>query len=184
MRRPLEAWDSGTDSLAAPETTWAQGSSTRVLGDCLFQLAWSSPLVCGSGPSSGLGQHHLLHPHPSSWTLRTRASSVQTPSLAWCTAMSYPWIQPSWTCWWPWPKAMSGARSATRSWWTWSVLKWVGNRGGGAPGLGPHSAWLELGGQVAPPSLPSPWTKGFKPCEELGRLGGHGGRGGSTMSHA
>lgn len=64
VRRPLEAWDSGTGSLAAPETTWAQGSSPRVLGDCLFQLAWGSPWVCGSGPPSGLGQHHLLHPPP------------------------------------------------------------------------------------------------------------------------
>ncbi|XP_077618816.1 rhomboid-related protein 1 isoform X3 [Crocuta crocuta] len=32
--------------------------------------------------------------------------------------MSCLWTRPSWTCWWPWPRATSGARSATRSWWT------------------------------------------------------------------
>uniref|UniRef100_A0A2K5V2Z1 Rhomboid-related protein 1 n=1 Tax=Macaca fascicularis TaxID=9541 RepID=A0A2K5V2Z1_MACFA len=54
----------------------------------------------------------------SSWTPRTQASSVRTPSLAWCTAMNCPWTRPSWTCWWPWLRATSRARSATRSWWT------------------------------------------------------------------
>ncbi|XP_057384618.1 rhomboid-related protein 1 isoform X4 [Balaenoptera acutorostrata] len=94
---------------------WAQGPRPRMLGACLSLLTWLSPVVVGPGPSSDLGRRP---PDPSSWTLRTQASSVRTPSLAWCTAMSCPWTRPNWTCWWPWPRATSGARSATRSWWT------------------------------------------------------------------
>lgn len=59
--RPLEAWQPGTSALAAPGTMWAQGPGPRVLGDCLSQLAWPSPLVCGLGPPSGLGRR----PHPT-----------------------------------------------------------------------------------------------------------------------
>lgn len=45
MLEELEAWDPGTGPLVAPGTVAVQRSGPRVLGACLSQLAWPSPVA-------------------------------------------------------------------------------------------------------------------------------------------
>lgn len=127
-----------------PAMAWEQAGSSKTGTDCHQSPAFLASLA----QPCGWGLAHPLLPHHSSWILRIQASSVRTPSLAWYTAMSCPWTPPSWTCWWLWLRATNGARSATRSWWTWSVPWCVGSRGGPQAWSG-TAFWAELGGQAA-----------------------------------
>lgn len=151
MGRPLVSWNPSTSALVALGTMSGHRSLTQGYGRLPLPAGLAQPFGLWARPT--LRPWRVVPPHSSSWTLRTPASSVRTPSLAWCTAMSCPWTQPSWTCWWPWPRATIGARSATRSWWTWSVPQWVGSRGG-VPGLGQYSALARVGWAGSPSSLP------------------------------
>lgn len=102
--------------------------------------------------------------------------------------MSCPWTQPSWTCWWRWPRATSGARSATRSWRTWSVH--CGWAAGVGPGLVRTAPGLEQGGQVAPPPCPAHrgglWTRGraWDPLRSWVDRSGGAALGGSVVVYA
>jgi hypothetical protein len=79
--------------------------------------------------------------------------------------MSCPSILPSWTCWWPWPRATSGARSATRSWWTWSVPRACGQQGQGS-GLGRKSAIARAGWAGDLPHWGGLWGRPRTPGEQ------------------
>lgn len=158
VRRPLEAWDSGTDSLAAPETTWAQG-----VGRLPFPAGLGSPLVCGSGPPSGLGQHHLLHPPPQQLDPENTGFIGADTFTGLVHSHELP-LDPA-----KLDMLVALAQSNERGQVCYQELvdlvsaKVGGQQGRGAPGLGPHSAWLELGGQVAPLSLPPHWSRASNP---------------------
>lgn len=161
----LQARDLGAGCLQLLEPRGHRGLDLGC-SEAASRLDLPSP---GAGPRPSLGRPP---PNRSSWTLRTQASRADTFTRAWCTAMSCSLDPAKLDMLVALAQSNERARSATRSWRTWSCTAWVGSGGGASAWCAQPLAWSRVGRWLLLRALPTGRagdTRGaWDPPEELG----------------